>query len=152
MKKIRKPIGWTFFFVECADGKFFAGFGRNLEHSLKKISDGFGYYFSTHPERLPVKLIFKEEQLSFREAYAKFLYAKKFNRPKKIKLMETKKWPYGGPLKKFLLMKVQEFTLEEPTTENDTDLLKRLPFMVPNRKMLEKMILEKRSKEMEKNQ
>ena len=105
MKKYEVLVGWTVFFVECADGTYFSGLCRNLRKKLWEIDNRQGLYFSKHPERLPVKVVFKEVQLPFREAYAKYKYMKEMNRKLKKKLIGTGQWPLGGPLKRYLIEK-----------------------------------------------
>lgn len=96
-----KKITWTIFIVKCADGTYFGGLTQNLEEELIFINDfRRGYYFNTHPERVPVKLQY-EEHVPFREATAKSQYLKKMNRRLKKKLIATHEWPYGGAWKEF---------------------------------------------------
>lgn len=105
MKKSRdlENLGWALFIVECADKTFYTGMTHNLKKALIEINIfRKGIYFSKHPERLPVKIIFKEMNVPFKEAYAKLLYMRKMNRYLKKKLIKTKKWPMGGSWKKYL--------------------------------------------------
>ena len=98
----RKP-GWTLYIVRCGDDSLFSGICRSwkLDDSVAEINGGKGYYFSTHPERLPVKVVFLEEERPFKEVYMKLQYLKKMNKPMKEKIVETKKWPLGRPIKNF---------------------------------------------------
>jgi len=98
----RKFTGWVVFIVQCKDGTYFSGFGRFLDEKLDKINQRKGYYFSTHPERFPVKVVYTEERLPFREAFAKYQYLRKMERIAKEKLITTKKWPIGGAWREFL--------------------------------------------------
>lgn len=98
-----KNIGWTIFFLECADNTLYAGMTRNLEKELIEIrAFRKGIYFGKRPERLPVKVVFKEVNLVFKEARAKFNFMKKMNKIMKVRLIETKKWPIGGTLKEYI--------------------------------------------------
>jgi len=101
-EELYKKITWTIFIVRCADGTYFGGMDRNLKRRLTLINVfRKGYYFSTHPERLPVELMYKE-RVPFREANAKFIYLKEMNQRLKLKLIRTKVWPYGGAWKEFI--------------------------------------------------
>ena len=71
MRKVELKVkGYTVFIVECADGSYYSDLGVDLKRKLKEIAEGRGYYFSTHPERLPVKVVFQEDNVPFREAFA----------------------------------------------------------------------------------
>jgi hypothetical protein len=69
---------------------------RDLGRELVEKYGRKGVWFSLHPERLPIKIMFSEGHLHIKEAMAKFLYAREMNRMLKTKLIKTKKWPYGG--------------------------------------------------------
>lgn len=99
------PRGWTIFIALCGDGTYFSGLCRDLKRKLREINRGEGYYFSTHPERLPVKVIYEENELPFREAFAKYQYLREMNRKLKDKLMKTRCWPLGGPWRRYLVQK-----------------------------------------------
>ena len=62
----------------------------------------FPVYVWRWPERIPVKLVFNEQISDFREAYAKTRYLRQMNRKLRKKLIETKKWPLGGPWKEYI--------------------------------------------------
>ena len=93
---MRISRGWTVYIMECADKTWHVGYCRDLARELMKKYSRKGLWFNQHPERLPVKLLFTEKRLPFREAFAKYLYAREMNRKLKTKLISTKKWPYGG--------------------------------------------------------
>lgn len=98
-----KNVGWIIFIVECTDGTLYTGMARNLEKELIEINVlRKGIYFSRHPERLPVKVVFKEINVPFKEAYAKFCYMRKIPRHMRKKLISTKRWPMGGHWKKYI--------------------------------------------------
>lgn len=96
-------LGWTIFLLRCADGSYFYGMCKNLNRKLSEINRREGIYFSKHPERLPVEVVYKETQLKFREARAKSRYLKEMTRRLRTKLIETGKWPIGGDLKKYIM-------------------------------------------------
>jgi len=107
MKKKNKEVenvGWTVFFLECADKTLYAGMTRNLKKELIEIREfRKGRYFGKYPERFPVEVVFKEVNLLFKEAMAKFNFMKKMNKTMKLRLIETKAWPIGGTLREFIL-------------------------------------------------
>jgi len=96
-------VGWSVYFVECPDGAYLTGLTRDIEKDMRLIHKGLKLsgFISREPNRLPVKLIFSEGNLSFREAYVKYTYMKQMNRYLKEKLIRTKKWPRGEALTEF---------------------------------------------------
>lgn len=95
--------GWTLYIVECADGTYHTGMTRNMRRALYEMQVlRRGRHFKSHPERLPVRTVYKEDRVPFREAYAKFQYMRKMNRYLREKLITTKKWPMGGEYKEFV--------------------------------------------------
>lgn len=102
-KNIPKKFGWTLFIIKCADNTYFSGMTRNLKKEIAEIKMYHkGIYFSKHPERFPIKLVFEEKNVPFKEAYAKNLYLKEMKRYMKEQLIEHKKWTMGGPWKAYL--------------------------------------------------
>jgi putative endonuclease len=104
MKRDLTNIGWTIFFLECADSTLYAGMTRNLgkelvEMRVLKINE---YVNSKKFARLPVTVVFKETNLIFKEAHAKYSFMKKMNKTMKNRLIKTRKWPIGGALKKYI--------------------------------------------------
>jgi len=96
-------MGWTVFIVECADGTYSTGFCSNLKKKIASINVfQEGYYFSRHPERVPVKVVFKETNLPFKEAFSKARYLKNMPRKNKIRLIEKGIWPIGGAYREYL--------------------------------------------------
>lgn len=99
--KLYKKITWIIYLVECQDGTYFGGMTKNLAKDIHLINNyRKGKYFSCNPERVPVKLIYKEH-VPFKEANAKFTYLKKMNHRLREKLVTTNRWPYGGAWKEF---------------------------------------------------
>ena len=94
-----KKITWVIFIVRCKDGTYYGGMTRNLKKELLLINVfRKGFYFNTHPERVPVELMYKE-RAPFKEANAKYTYLRDdMNQRLKKKLIATKVWPYGGGL------------------------------------------------------
>lgn len=97
-------IGWTVYILECADKTFFAGMVRSFlfRKEINEIGIKGGVYFNNHPERLPVKIVFEEVGLPFREALAKFDYLKIMNRRQRLNLIRKQAWYIGGPWKEYL--------------------------------------------------
>ena len=103
-KKGITKSNWTLYILECADGHYFTGMTRNLEKGgLKSIAVPPSPFFGGHPERFPLKLVFQENNVPFREALVKFRYMRKMNRKLRKKLIDTKIWPMGKELAAFLL-------------------------------------------------
>ena len=101
--RLYKRITWVIYIVECADGTYYGGMTQNLEKQLLLINNNReGFYFSTHPERVPVTLRY-EENIPFKEAHAKFKYLKEMSRRLRKKLIETKRWPFGGAWREFAI-------------------------------------------------
>jgi predicted GIY-YIG superfamily endonuclease len=97
-----KIKGYTVFLVKCADGRYFSGMCRDLTQRLREINiERKGYYFHTHPKRLPVEVVFKEEGILFKEAYVKYLYLRTLPRKRKERLI-VDGWFYGKILRKFV--------------------------------------------------
>lgn len=102
MKK-NKSIGWSLFIVECADGTYYSEICRNIKKRIRELNSiPECIYLHNHPERLPVKVVYKEENLPFKEAFAKFKYLKEMRTPLKKRLIFKHIWPNGGPYKRFL--------------------------------------------------
>jgi len=89
----KKKIGWHVFLVECADGAFFGGIARNIEKEIKEFGKTKIHpYFIRNKGKLPVKLVFAESNLGFREAFAKFSYLKDMNRRQRLMLLKKKRF------------------------------------------------------------
>ena len=91
------------YIVECATGVYCTGLCSNLRKRIAEINIfRKGYYFCAHPDAVPVKVVFKETMLPFKEAFSKSRYLKNMPRHQKIKLIETGRWPIGGALREYL--------------------------------------------------
>lgn len=99
---LKRNLGWIIFIVECADGTYFGGMTKSYRRRLREINSNKINYFINRPYRLPVRLVYKETELPFREAVAKAEYMKEMNRKLKRKLIDTGVWPMGGPWKEYL--------------------------------------------------
>ena len=77
---------------------------RDLEKWILTLSKttSFVAYFNGHPERLPVKIKFREDHVPFDEAFAKHRYLKSLNRRHREKIIRTQSWMLGKILRKFL--------------------------------------------------
>ena len=88
-----KNIGWYVYLVECADGAFVGGIARDLKKEIEQINkEGKYRYYKKYEGKLPVKIIYYESDLSFREAYAKFSYLKCMNRRQRLMLLKKKRF------------------------------------------------------------
>ncbi len=99
-----KIRGYTVFIVQCADGSYFSGMCRELKSRLNEINKEMkgGSYFTAHPERLPVKPVFSENNLIFKEAYFKTRYLRTLTRRYRERLIKTGRWPLGKMLRTLL--------------------------------------------------
>jgi predicted GIY-YIG superfamily endonuclease len=104
---------WTLYILEGADGSYFTGITRNnLKRGIRNLELPQSCYFIGHPERFPAKLVFVENGVSFKEAYAKFQYMRAMNRRLRKKLIDTRRWPMGG---QWLLYLVANHKVEKKT-------------------------------------
>ena len=90
----KKKKGWYIYLVECANGSFSCGIARNLNKEIKEINDDGKYrYFRRYREKLlPVKVIYSESNLPFREAFAKRCFLSAMNRQQRLVLLKKKKF------------------------------------------------------------
>jgi len=102
-KALLKKLGWSIFIVECVDGSYVGGMTRNMKKELIYINVfRKGTHFCNHPERVPVKVVYQETSVPWKEAIAKYHYLREMTKRLRKKLIDTKKWPYGGTWRKFL--------------------------------------------------
>jgi predicted GIY-YIG superfamily endonuclease len=87
-----KRMGWTVYLVECIDGTYHGGMTRDLEKEMVEMNVFKSGYFCRHLDKIPVKIVFKDPNLPFREAFAKKCYLIDMNRRQRKKLIETQKW------------------------------------------------------------
>jgi len=102
-KKNKKPLkfGWILYIVEDACGVYHTGMTRDMNRKLLDINIlEYGKFGSREH---PVRIVFEERNVPFKEAFAKAKYLKKMNRYLRNKLIRTKKWPIGGEWKEFIL-------------------------------------------------
>lgn len=102
--KNNKNVGWSVFIAVCQDGTYFTSLCKNILRRVRQINSGMEsyVYFCKNPERLPIKIMYKETGMSFFEAYAKSRYLKKMTRRQRQKLIDTHRWPVGGEWKEYL--------------------------------------------------
>ena len=93
--------GYTVYIVECADGSYYSGMCYNLEKEIKNVNRRNVPYFKGRPKKLPVKVVFHEDHVPFKEAYVKHIYLRTLTRRHRIKLIQTKEWPRGRMLREF---------------------------------------------------
>jgi predicted GIY-YIG superfamily endonuclease len=87
-----KRLGWTVYLVECVDGTYHGGMARDLNKEMVEINVIKSGYFNRHPDKTPAKVVFKDPNMPFREAFAKKCYLMDMNRRQRKKLVETQKW------------------------------------------------------------
>jgi len=95
--------GWYIYILQGSDGGFATGMTKNLKKTVAEINNGVaGEHFLKYPEKLPVKVIWKEGPIRFREAYAKCQDLKGMNHKWKTRFLERKKWFVRKGMKKLL--------------------------------------------------
>lgn len=75
------------YILECSDGTFYTGWTTDPQRRLAQHNKGRGARYTRM--RLPVKLIYLEEQPNRREAMKRELQIKKMSRARKVKLLEN---------------------------------------------------------------
>ena len=95
--------GLTVFIVECIDGSYYSGMCEDMKKRLKELNECRVEYFMKNPHLVPVKVVFREDHLPFREAYAKHVYLRGMTKKEeRKKLIETRRWPLGKSLREFM--------------------------------------------------
>ena len=87
-----KRMGWTVYLVECIDGTYHGGMARDLEKEMVEINVIKSGWFFRHQDKTPVKVVFQDPNLPFREAFAKKCYLIDMNRRQRRKLIQSQKW------------------------------------------------------------
>lgn len=86
-------MGWSVYIMQCADESYYVGMARDVEKELKYLNK---YHPDKHLNpiygRLPLKVVYVEKNIPFREAFAKFCYLRTLKRAQREKLIKTKKW------------------------------------------------------------
>jgi predicted GIY-YIG superfamily endonuclease len=100
-KNHAKIKGYTVFIVECADESYYSGMCLNLEKEIKSINRRLIPHFKGHPKKVPVKVVFHEDHIPFKEAFVKHIYLRSLTRRHRIKLIQTGEWPRGRMLREF---------------------------------------------------
>lgn len=99
---IHEIRGYTVFLVECSDKSYFSGMCENLDQKLRDIHALREPYFARYRDLIPVKVVFREDHIPFREAYAKHTYLRYMTRRYRDKLVKTQTWPLGKKIRKYL--------------------------------------------------
>lgn len=92
--------GYTVFLVKCSDESYYSGMCENMDKKLSEINNRFEPYFMAHPELVPVTVAFREDNIPFKQAYAKHRYLRTLTKRHRDKLVKTGQWPAGAGLKK----------------------------------------------------
>lgn len=95
--------GYTIFIVKCANGTYYSGMCKNLDKQVVEINNRFTPYFMSRPQLVPVKVVFHEDRVPFREAYIKHRYLRTLTKRYRDRLVMTGKWPGGKNLKEMLV-------------------------------------------------
>lgn len=105
MKNVKVELqirGYTVFIVQCMDGSYYSGLCDDMDKRLKEINACNVSYFLSKPHLVPVKIVYREDHLPFRDAYAKHTYLRKLRKRDREKLIQTKKWPLGKRLRSLI--------------------------------------------------
>jgi len=94
--------GFSIYIVRCKDNSYHTGMCRDMDKKFKEINNRMDSYFTNRPHLVPVTLIYHEEHVPFREAYAKHRYLKYAARRYREKLIRTGKWPVGKNFKNYI--------------------------------------------------
>ena len=73
------------YILQCADGSFYVGSTRNLEHRLAQHNDGEGAVYTS--TRLPVRLVYFETFDRIDDAYRREKQVQRWGRAKRIALI-----------------------------------------------------------------
>lgn len=76
------------YIVECKDNTYYTGYTCNIEKRIKAHNEGKGAKYTRC--RLPVKLVYKEEQSTKSEAMKREYAIKQLTRKQKESLIQTK--------------------------------------------------------------
>jgi predicted GIY-YIG superfamily endonuclease len=101
----------TVYILEGADGSYYAGMCKDIEKELIRANNREISHFK-EPEKLPITVAFKEENLLFPEAHLKRDYLRSMNRPLRKRLIDLKVWPVSKMLEPLILEKMENY-LEE---------------------------------------
>jgi putative endonuclease len=78
------------YIVECADGTYYTGWTTDPERRVATHNKGRGAKYTSM--RLPVRLVYVEEQLDRKSAMKRELAIKRMKREGKAKLIKSKKY------------------------------------------------------------
>lgn len=77
------------YILECADGTYYTGWTTDPDRRVKTHNAGRGARYTR--ARLPVKLVYLEEQADRKSALKREIQIKQMNRARKTKLIKGKK-------------------------------------------------------------
>lgn len=87
-----KGMGWTVYIATCSDESLFSGMTRDLKKEMFDIYKARGRpHFASWRKFLPLKIMYQEDHVPFREAFAKLSYLKECNRTTKLYVIRNKK-------------------------------------------------------------
>jgi len=80
-------MAWMYI-LECADGSYYVGSTRNLDHRMTQHLSGLGSRYTSG--RLPVELVYGEEYDRISDAYAREKQVQNWSRAKREALINGK--------------------------------------------------------------
>ena len=96
--------GYTIYLLKCADGSYYSGMCKDMTKELSEINKNkrLSGYFLNRSQLLPVTIVFQEDHVPFKEAFAKHRTLRAMTKRYRDRLIRTKKWPVSTEYKKFL--------------------------------------------------
>ncbi len=82
-----KTANWFVYIVECADQSLYTGIARDIDKRIAKHNEGTGAKYTR--SRLPVTLIYREQQANRSAALKREALIKRLTRTQKIELIEA---------------------------------------------------------------
>ncbi len=102
-----KVKGYTVFLVQCADGSYYSGMCPDMNKKLREINSRLESYFINRLDLVPVKVVFREDHVPFKEAFVKHKYLRSMTKRHRDRMVRTGKWPLGKDLRKFMEAEVR---------------------------------------------
>lgn len=93
----RRQYGYVVYLLLCSDNSTFCGMSKDFKRDIAQIRIGV-LHSRFLRKRMPVRVVFKEERLPFKEARAKYKYLRYMNRRCRDKLIKNQQWYFGKVL------------------------------------------------------
>lgn len=80
-------MAWAVYILECSDGSFYTGISNNVEARINTHNASKGAKYTK--SRLPVTLVFQENNFTKSESLRREIEIKKLTRKKKMELIDA---------------------------------------------------------------